>query len=322
MRGLLIRSFRFESRRRRVVFRVASGIFNHCIVRMHLDWVSYWLDPTVPTQSGSLPNVFQPHAGWALPLTLETMRLESLNNSMPVHVLHSEGELCFGPNPESPATLCQHFDYFSWAADLVRYRIANEGAAEYARAMLKQLQTAWPSIVETKPMVIHDDEVRNCFTVKLSYEIRGCWKQDKSGGRLSLQIIDAVLTDELAPTRAIQRETEIYLGRPRKITRHLHMKMPRQWFGNGWRRTYEAPGLRYVNHLDIGGRSITYSKELMVNAWSIAATQVGAYNDIASELHQNVLTIRARGRFGKIRSLQGARPRISFSSIWTALMLL
>jgi transglutaminase-like putative cysteine protease len=98
-------------------FAPSPSVFNHCIVRLRLDGVSYWLDPTAPVQSGSLPNIYQPHGGWALPLTCETMQLESLDRSVPLHILHAEDELSFGPKQQSPARLRKHIDYFSWTAD-------------------------------------------------------------------------------------------------------------------------------------------------------------------------------------------------------------
>jgi transglutaminase-like putative cysteine protease len=125
-------------------FAASSGVFNHCIVRLCLNGLSYWLDPTIQTQSGSLPHIFQPHAGWALPLTRDTTRLEKIGSDEPLHVLHAEEDLSVGPRRESPAKLRRHIDYFFWAADAVRNRIANEGAAEYAQTVLKELQSVWP----------------------------------------------------------------------------------------------------------------------------------------------------------------------------------
>ena len=52
-------------------FAPSSNLFNHCIVRLRLNGSTYWLDPTLRDQSGTLETVFQPHAGWALPMREE-----------------------------------------------------------------------------------------------------------------------------------------------------------------------------------------------------------------------------------------------------------
>jgi hypothetical protein len=247
-------------------FAPSPSVFNHCIVRLRLDGVSYWLDPTAPVQSGSLPNIYQPHGGWALPLTRETMQLESLDSGVPLHILHAEDEPSFGPKQQSPATLRKHIDYFSWTADQVRNRIANEGAAEFAGAMLKQLQATWPGIIETRPMEISDDEAANCFTVKFTCETRDAWKLDERGGRLRFHLTDTIFGEELRSPRGTQRQTEVYLGRPRKITRHVRMNMLRKWFSQGWRHAHQASGLSYIDNFNVSGTIITNTKELMINA--------------------------------------------------------
>jgi Domain of Unknown Function with PDB structure (DUF3857) len=314
-------------------FAPSPGVFNYCIVRLCLDGVSYWLDPTIQAQSGGLDGIFQPHAGWALPLTRETIRLEKLSNDAPLHVLHSEEELHFGPKRESSAKFCRHIDYFFWAADMVRNRIANEGATEYARTMLKELQAVCPNILETAPMVIRDDQAQNCLTLILTYEIRDCWKQGDDGKRLSFSIPDAVLTGgELNPLRGSERKTEIYLGRPRKITRYLRLNMPRKWSGNGWWHAQDTPGLSYVNRLKIDGRTISNSKELLITAWSLPAAQASAYSDAVNKLRENLLIIWAGERFGKIRPITAGRFGIGarlangmsrgFRLVWIVLIVL
>ena len=314
-------------------FLPSPAVFNHCIVRLCLNGVSYWLDPTIQTQSGSLRGIFQPHAGWALALTQETTLLEKMGSDAPLHILHSEEDFILGPKRDSPAQFCRHIDYFFWAADAVRNRIANEGTDEYARTMSKELQAAWPSAVETKPMVIRDDQIQNRLTLVLNFEIRDCWKQANDGKRLSFGIIDAVITgSELNPLRGTPRQTEIYLGRPRKITRFLHMDMPRRWTGTGWWHDCEAPGVKFVNRLRMDGRTITNSKELVITAWSIPAAQASAYGEVVKKLRENLLTIYAGERFGKLRPMTAGRLGIGarlaagmvggFRIVWLILIVL
>lgn len=293
-------------------FAPSPGVFNHCIVRLCLNGVAYWLDPTMQTQSGSLRHIFQPHAGWALPLTPETTQLEKMGSDAPLHVLHSDEELHVGPRRESPAKFRRHVEYFFWAADIVRNRIANEGAAEYARAMLKELQGVWPNTVEDQPIEVLDDQAKNCLTLVLSYEIRDCWKLHDDGKRSSFSTVDTAITGEqLNPLGGIPRQAEVYLGRPRKITRYLRMHLPRKWPGTGWWHDLETPGLRFVNRLKIDGKIMGNSKELSITAWSLPAAQASAYSDVVDKLRENILIIWSRERFGKIRPMLAAQPGIS-----------
>jgi hypothetical protein len=297
-------------------FAPSSGVFNHCIVRLRLNGASYWLDPTMPLQSGNLRNVFQPHDGWALPLTPETTGLEKIGSETPSHVVHWEDQLRLGPKRDSLATFTRHVDCFSWLADAVRNRVANEGAAEYARSMLKELQADWPGIRETKPIEINDDRIQNCITLILSYEVPDCWRRLDDGKRLGLPITDTALSSELNPLKGIERQTEIFLGRPRKVTRCVRIDMPRKWKGSGWQHQLETPGLSYVDRLSIDGKTISNSKELVIAEWSLPAARASSYNDVANKLRENLLSVPAGERFGKIGPIAGRRPGLAKGEGW------
>jgi transglutaminase-like putative cysteine protease len=277
----------------------SPSVFNHCIARLRLNGKSYWLDPTLSMQSGTLDNIDMPHVGWALPLTLDSTELERLGSEAPVHCLHCEDELQLGPKRDSPARLRRSVKYFSWLADLARARIADEGMAEYSKATLKELQAVWPGVSETTPMELSDDPVGNCLTATSAFEICEAWKRDEQG-RLAFVTADHILCRELAPLPGAPRQTDIFLGRPRKLTRRVRMEMPRKWIGNGWHRTQETSSLGYVDELTTNGKIIGNSKELIVKAWSAPAGEAAGYNEIVGKLEQNLLNIWASERFGRI----------------------
>jgi hypothetical protein len=295
----------------------SPNVFNHCIVRLRLNGAIYWLDPTMQTQAGSLDNIDQPHAGWALPLTPETTTLDSLGDTKTLHVLDCEQELCIGPKPASPAMLERRFEYRFWYANLVRNQIANQGASEYAKQMLKQAQENWPNAAETSPMVISDDQVKNCITTIFTYEMRDCWKRGKDPKQLSLSVVDSVTSRELQPLNNAHRQTDIYLGRPRKVTSHLRVNMPCRWAGSGWFHENHEPGIGYTSWLGVEDKTIRGTKELAIDAWFMPTAQMAAYTRVAGKLRENVINIWARERFGKLRP-QGTSDvrRIVWLVIW------
>jgi transglutaminase-like putative cysteine protease len=241
----------------------SSDVFNHCIVRLRLNEISYWLDPTMAVQSGTLQNVFQPHAGWALPLGPDIIHLEKLDDGAARHILHREDDITFGPKRTSPAIVRRAIDYSSWAADLVRNRIANEGTNGFAQAMLRELQALWPGVAEKAPIEIRDDRNKNHITVVMSYEIRDCWKPSNDRSRLDFSFA-AGLGQELQMLSNVRREAEIYVGCPRKITSRVQLNMPRSWGGRGWQHRFEGSRVAYVNDFRIDGRIIADFRELRI----------------------------------------------------------
>jgi transglutaminase-like putative cysteine protease len=305
-----------------------SGIFNHCIVRVRLNGTSYWLDPTIPLQSGDLHNVVQPHAGWALPLTAQTAELEKLAGEQPLHILHWEDEITFGPKRGAPAKLCRNIDYFYWAADSIRNRFANEGTAGFAQTMLKELQSVWPGVAETTSIEVRDDKERNNVTLVLAYEIHDCWKPGNDGSQLDFTVADVAVSRDLQSLANAPRENEIFLGRPRKITSYIRLNMPCNWSGSGWSRELEASCIRYVDRFRIDRRTISNSRELIIGAWSLPAAEAKAYGEVAKKLQENLLIVWARERYGKVRPRTGNWLRIRtsvggiFRSVWLVVWVL
>jgi hypothetical protein len=284
----------------------------HCALR--LNGSSYWLDPTLRAQTGSLEMIFQPHAGWALPLTRDTVQLETMGQSQPLQYLNCEDEVCFGPAVKSPAVLRRKLEYYSWAAEATRERVANQGVAAYAKELLNELQTFWPGIAETKPIEISDDQKKNCLAVMSTYEIRNCWKPMKDRQGLAFEAVDTLVAGELQPLKGMQRTAPIMLGRPRTISHSVRMVMPDGWHGEGWRHDQRVFGMRYRGGLAIDGLFIKSTRELAINAWSIPAQHADDYRSITGRIRENALSIWAREERGKIKSLVVPQRR---SNVWT-----
>lgn len=301
-------------------FLPSSDAFNHCIVRLRLEGTSYWLDPTAPVQSGNLQAVFQPHVGSALPLVREAAVLEVIGSDEPVHAVHWDEEITIGSRRSSPATVRRRIDYSSWLADSIRNRIANEGVAGFSQTILKETQRFWPGAVETSPIEIHDDQAANKLTLVTKYDIHDCWKSVGNDGQLGFPIVDWLLGRELQPIGATARETEIFLGRPRRIYRCVHLRMPCGWRGGAWQRPLTASQIDFIDRLLVDGRNIIHSRELTIKGWTLPGAEADKYAEITRKVREDLLTIAGTERFGRIRPLLTKRylTRLAILIIWYA----
>ena len=283
-------------------FLPSPSVFNHCIVRLRLNGKTYWLDPTMPRQEGRLEVIYQPHAGWALPLTADTHDLERQQNDDLVHWRHSEQEVRLGPKRDSPASLKLRMDHYSFGADSLRHRIENEGHTKYSEQVLNELREVWPDIVETAPLALQDDQADNRLTAIFSCEIRNVWNPVDKKGRLGFKIIAASIAAELGPLKKNQRRNDVVLGRPRRITWRARIHMPRPWSGSGWNQVLNAMGVRYTNKLFMHDCEILHDKELSIMSWSLPASHAAEYQVLVAKARENQTTILGRVTFGRIHS--------------------
>jgi hypothetical protein len=283
-------------------FLPSAQVFNHVIVRVRIGEKIYWVDPTLPSQAGSLQQLATSHAGWALPLTAETQTLEALPESEPVEFVHCEDLVTLGPKADSPALLERRYDLRFWAADSIRHRVANDGSAKLGMQLLQELLGTWPQAVETKPPSFEEDELSNTVTMRCSYEIPNVWSPCQDGRRWALSLPDTVTNKELAKLQVARRHGPILLGRPRRASWRATVRMPRRWWGKGWQHVLEEPGLRFTGNLRISGKDVVVDRELIVSAWSITADQADSYIRVVAKLNQNITQLLARQELGRIVS--------------------
>ena len=310
-------------------FLPSPGVFNHVIVRLRLGSTTYWLDPTLQRQGGSLHHVFQPHAGWALPLVAESAGLERLPETEPLEHVRCEDSIELGPRPESPGTLRRRYDFRYWAADAIRHRLEDEGDSKLSAQILQDLCSTWPGVAEIEKVSVTDDPVTNQVSMSFGYQLRDCWKEDVKSGRLMLELVDGVLTKELAPLDAAPRTFPVSLGRPRRASWRATVQLPCRWRGEGWHQAIREPELFYSTVLQFNRRQVVLERQLLVSAWSMSAGRADAYAAAVAKLRQNKATLFARVRFGRIRP-PGRLPRVArvllriliFFVVWLVLVTL
>lgn len=301
--------------------------FNHMIVRLRLDGTTYWLDPTLQTQGGSLGNIDFPHAGWAMPITSDTTDLEALPSAQPVVHVRCDDEIQAGSKPGSRAVLHRRIELGAWTADNVRRRIQNEGGAKLSTQLLQELHGVWPGITETSSLTVEDDLPANRLTLRFAYDIPDCWKAEPGKSRWEFSIADHFTTKELAALKSTRRTSEILLARPRTVVWHARVQMPRRWGGQGWRKVSGEGAATLRNELIIDSRTVILERVLVINDWSLPADRADAYVRLVSDISRNGAKLYARAFFGRIFSLSGVvSPRTIYwvvvVVVWLMIMVL
>jgi hypothetical protein len=113
--------------------------------------------------------------------------------------------------------------------------------------------------------------------------------------------------------------TDIHLARPRKVARTVRMFMPCKWVPGGRRDEQQAPGVCYTDKLVVDGNTVIHSMELTIDAWSVPAAQAGDYGKVAKALAENLTTIFAREKSGKVRAPPGRKRSLPIGQISTGL---
>ncbi|WP_441240494.1 TonB family protein [Tardiphaga sp. 768_D3_N2_1] len=286
------------------------GAFDHCIVRLRVDGVSYWLDPTIPDQGGTLSSSYPPVTGWGLPLSKEARGLERIADRPAPHILHTEDKLEVGPRFGSPAVWTRDIEFSNLFADRIRHLAASSGSAALSRFMLEDAKRHWGNVSEVLPLQLEDEPERNAVRITALYKVNDLWIRNGEGGDISLKVPDFRFLDEIAPLRATHgRKSDIYLGRPRKLTQRFEIVLPKDWHWNNFQFSKELSCLSYsVRAVLEGRRSLIISRSLSVDSASLTAAECSDYGELTDVIGRNVIQIAAKERRDVIKPLK--------SSLW------
>jgi hypothetical protein len=265
----------------------SASAFDHCIVRVIVDGKAHWLDPTRRNQAGRLDRLCHAYFGWALPLAPGADRLETMGPLQPEYIVDVRERIAFGVRPSSPAVYEWRTTYYSWRADDLRERIANEGLTAVARTYLRQLQDSWPGAVVREPLNIEDDPEENRLTTVECYEIPVAWKR-LDNARVEFATKDFFLRAELVDLTPGPRRHAVHLGRPRIATRHVEMELPADWPSDGWDIAVDAPGLKYESKLKREKKRLfVLDQRLEVQTDTMPAAEASKYIDVVAAMRKS-----------------------------------
>ena len=151
--------------------------FNHVIARVRSGEKTWWLDPTLPGQRGSLDKIFCPPYGKALVVSPETEALEDVISSGGRHGGLKIVESFKIHQLQAPAEFSASFLYSGAPADAMRHHLANATQEQIGYHFLERYRPLYPQIETAHPWVLRDDESNNRLEVIFSYRINQLWQE-------------------------------------------------------------------------------------------------------------------------------------------------
>src|SRR5262249_16641657 len=143
--------------------------FDHVIVYAKINGKTYWLDPTVSYQRGSLPNYYDPPFARALVLRENSENLERI--PPPTVGSGATDILEVYSRERGGQTVSLHVTtvYTGSDADSMRYDLSTQSLAELSRDYVNFYADLTPSIKTDGLPVVEDDPLNNKLVIKEKY---------------------------------------------------------------------------------------------------------------------------------------------------------
>jgi hypothetical protein len=148
--------------------------FNHVTVKVNFGTQSYYIDPTISFQRGSLENIQYPEYRFGLLVESGNAFLNDLGGS------YGESYAEYQENFDvmdsiQPIRLNVFSKYVGKEADYMRYYFASESKENIESGYLKFYENLYKNVKAIKPIHTIDDDTLNIFYIEESYEIAKQW---------------------------------------------------------------------------------------------------------------------------------------------------
>lgn len=272
--------------------------FDHCIVRVHIDGKSHWLDPTQEAQVSPLGEIAECRYGWALPLCAGIEALEYMGDEPFVHSLESVEHVALGKTPAAPIKYEWRVTMRGWRAEQMRARIGREGEVGLFKLYAEDIQRSFPRAEPLQQQVTTDDHLQNELTTLEQYEMTDAWVS--RGELYGFTTLDLFMRTMLMKLDLGDRKLPVDLGHVGKMSRRVIIETAAPMNVTEWQRSVAGSVLSFETELKAHSKKrFELSQALEVRSWTLPASEAQIYRDVVAELEKSDLELVRAVRGGK-----------------------
>ncbi len=235
----------------------APYLFNHCIVRFTLHDSTYWVDPTVSMQRGSIKKIFTPHYYQGLVVAKDAKTLAEMPRSTNGSIETTEEY--FLDKVGGGATLIVKTAYTLDEADNMRSYFKSNSSAQVQKQYLNFYATDFPDIKTAEQLKWTDYESENRIASTETYDIESFWHFDSVKQVYSFSAYPRNLASYLVKPATKIRETPFSLRYPTYVNHKIILHMPEEWSMAPSDKTIESAGFVYQSKSTYSDKTIFLS---------------------------------------------------------------
>ena len=164
------------------------AVFDHAIVKIQLNKVDYWIDPTMTHQGSTLDSKYQADYGLALVVAPNTTNLSTAKPQVNFKSAINVQEFMLAADYFSPVELTVTTTMTGREADNLRYRLKSEGKVKLAKSYLNYYAKRFAKIEVLSALIVVDEPSNNALTVIEHYLVPDYWQlNEKQHAEFELQ---------------------------------------------------------------------------------------------------------------------------------------
>jgi len=191
--------------------------FDHCVVRVEVAGVAFWLDPTLPRQDARLSALPPLPYERALVVSPTSIALETMAAPEAPLDVEVREHLHLPSDPSRPARFTVTTRYFGARAESESRAGRSSSRAERTRRFTAFYAETWPNVTPTAEARDEYDEERNVFTVSESYSIGDIWARIDPEAPKECEVTSPGFMDYLPSVASARRSRPYAFDHPNRF---------------------------------------------------------------------------------------------------------
>jgi transglutaminase-like putative cysteine protease len=260
-------------RHRLDAFLPSPFLFDHVIAQVADGRRTYWIDPTIADQGGTLTTIDTPDDGRALIVRDGTTALTKIDVPRSARTVIEE---TFSPNGADEATLDVTEIYRGADADVMRADLSAMTRAELAKQRINLFAADHPRIRRASPPGVSDDRVRNVIVIRERYVVERPWKDG------AWMYVPRAIESHLALPETLIRTMPLAIDYPLNLTQRVTFNVGRPLDPSEVIK--DTPALHYER--SVNERTVTYTLRTKTDAVAArdVADHIAALNAVDDDL--------------------------------------
>jgi uncharacterized protein DUF3857/transglutaminase superfamily protein len=240
--------------------------FDHVITQVSVDNRSFWIDPTLADQGGTLETIETPNDERALVVRKESGALATIETnqkgSTSIAMTYS------ATSWDAPASLVVETTSSGSDADILRGDLASMTLADLAKERINHLAVDQPKIAAAAPPQIRDDRARNVIVVTERYTVRDLWRDG------AFTFTPHAIEEHLQHPDTVIREMPLAFDYPLAVHERVTFRLPSNVTIEGTDDAVTTPSFRYASTIAGDGKTVTLDYDLRALRDGIEAKDV------------------------------------------------
>jgi len=265
----------------------STNAFDHCVVQFTLHDRSYYIDPTISDQGGSLDSYYFPAYGAGLVVNANTTGLAELPSPSPAST--SEIQTFDVDSIGGVGRLTIQTTYTGSDAEQQRSYFSKNNLESVTKDFVTYYANIYPDIEKLEAVGIKDDRARNIFVVVEKYSIPSFWKpKEDKPSKIYCEFYPQTLESYFNVSKSTQRKAPYRVTYPLDFSHKIIVNLPEAWSVANDHEAIETDFYQYEYDVQYENNRITLMTHYKTKSASIPTDQFSKFVEDHGRMMSNL----------------------------------